>query len=399
MKKGGACRSFLRPTRAFKNLSFISAYCHIMVPVVKRIVADVKTRGRLKGKDRKMIVVEELTKKYGNCVAVDHLSFQVEKGMIYGFLGPNGAGKSTTMNAITGYLAPTSGRILIDGKDVQKEPEEAKKKVGYLPEIPPLYVDETVEEFLYFAAGLKKIPAKQRKEQVEKVMEMVGVTDVRGRLIKNISKGYKQRVGLAQAILGDPEVLILDEPSVGLDPKQIIEMRELIKKLGKEHTIILSSHVLSEVSAVCDHVMIIARGKLIASDTPEGLKKMLEGKMEILLTVKGDEQNARDVLKKLDGIDEVENAETKEKDCVRFKITCKEGVDVREALFFAFAKAQMPIMEMSHEEKSLEDVFLELTEDASQEEKDASEGKVGTDADPGEENENEAESKTVGEEK
>ena len=316
-----------------------------------------------------MIVVQDLTKQYGEHVAVDHLSFQVEKGMIYGFLGPNGAGKSTTMNMLTGYLAPTAGQILIDGKDVQKEPEEAKRKVGYLPELPPLYVDMTVEEYLAFAAELKKIPAKQRKEQLEKVMDMVGVTDVRKRLIKNISKGYKQRVGLAQAILGDPEVLILDEPSVGLDPKQIIEMRELIKKLGQDHTIILSSHILSEVSAVCDHVMIIAHGKLVASDTPEGLKKRMAGATEIVVSAKGEEEAVQAVLDSLETVKEVARLERQEQEYARFRLHCKEGMDAREELFYAFAKAGIPIMGLAHEEKSLEDVFLELTENAPQQEK------------------------------
>ena len=199
-----------------------------------------------------MIEVTNLTKQYGDHMAVDHLSFRVEKGQIYGFLGPNGAGKSTTMNIITGYIAPSEGTVTIDGKDIQKEPEEAKKQIGYLPEIPPLYVEMTVEEYLEFAAQLKKIPKAERQAQMRKVMEMTGVEDVKKRLIRNLSKGYRQRVGLAQAMLGDPEVIILDEPSVGLDPKQIIEIRDLIRRLGENHTIILSSHILSEVSAICD---------------------------------------------------------------------------------------------------------------------------------------------------
>ena len=215
-----------------------------------------------------MIEVTNLTKKYGKHTAVDHLSFRVEKGQIYGFLGPNGAGKSTTMNIITGYLAPSQGTVIVNGKDIQKEPEEAKKCIGYLPELPPVYADMTVEEYLRFAAELKKIPKAQRAEQVAKVMEMTRITDMKKRLIRNLSKGYKQRVGLAQAILGDPEVIILDEPTVGLDPKQIIEIRDLIRSLGKNHTVILSSHILSEVSAVGDHIMIISHGKLVASDSP-----------------------------------------------------------------------------------------------------------------------------------
>ena len=219
-----------------------------------------------------MIEVTNLTKKYGDHIAVDHLSFRVEKGQIYGFLGPNGAGKSTTMNIITGYLAATEGTVTIDGKDVQKDPEEAKCAIGYLPELPPLYVDMTVREYLDFVAELKKVPKKERKQQIDEVMEMTQITDMQQRLIRNLSKGYRQRVGLAQAILGYPEVIILDEPTVGLDPKQIIEIRDLIRKLGENHTVILSSHTLSEVSAVCDHIMIIAHGKLVASDSPENLQ-------------------------------------------------------------------------------------------------------------------------------
>ena len=269
------------------------------------------------GKAENMIEVTNLTKRYGEHVAVDHLSFRVEKGQIYGFLGPNGAGKSTTMNMITGYLAPSEGTVVIDGKDIQKEPEEAKRKVGYLPEIPPLYTDMTVEEYLIFAAELKKIPAKERKEQVEKVMEMTRIADMRGRLIRNLSKGYRQRVGLAQAILGDPEVLILDEPSVGLDPKQIIEIRDLIRQLGENHTIILSSHILSEVSAVCDHIMIIAHGQLVASDSPEGLQKLMKGSMELELTVKSEYERLESILKEIPGVEALEQTASPEREWLR----------------------------------------------------------------------------------
>ena len=224
-----------------------------------------------------MIEVENLTKKYGSHVAVDNLSFRVERGMIYGFLGPNGAGKSTTMNMMTGYIAATSGTVKINGYDILKNPEQAKKSIGYLPELPPVYPDMTVYEYLRFVAELKKVKKNERQVQIEDVMKQTQIEDVKGRLIKNLSKGYKQRVGLAQAIIGYPEVIILDEPTVGLDPKQIIEIRELIRELAKKHTIILSSHILSEVSAVCDHIMIISKGKLVASDTPEGLMTLLKG--------------------------------------------------------------------------------------------------------------------------
>ena len=323
-------------------------------------------RERLKN----MIEVTNLTKRYGEHVAVDHLSFRVEKGQIYGFLGPNGAGKSTTMNMITGYLAPSEGTVVIDGKDIQKEPEEAKRKVGYLPEIPPLYTDMTVEEYLIFAAELKKIPAKERKGQVEKVMEMTRIADMRGRLIRNLSKGYRQRVGLAQAILGDPEVLILDEPSVGLDPKQIIEIRDLIRQLGENHTIILSSHILSEVSAVCDHIMIIAHGQLVASDSPEGLQKLMKGSMELELTVKSEYERLESILKEIPGVEALEQTASPEKGMVKVKVMTGENRDVREAVFFALADEKLPIMEMVHSEKSLEDIFLELTDDVKPVEKD-----------------------------
>ncbi len=320
-------------------------------------------------RDGSMIEVANLTKRYGEHVAVDNLSFRVEKGQIYGFLGPNGAGKSTTMNMLTGYLAPSGGTVVIDGKDIQKEPEEAKRKVGYLPELPPLYMEMTVEEYLLFVAELKKVSAKERKKQVESVMEMTQIQDMRSRLIKNLSKGYRQRVGLAQAILGDPEVLILDEPSVGLDPKQIIEIRDLIRKLGENHTIILSSHILSEVSAVCDHIMIIAHGQLVASDSPEGLQKLMEGSMELELTVKGEYEQVEKLLKGLPDVEDLEEITLSKSEFCKVKIICKENADVREAVFFALAEARLPIMELIHTEKSLEDIFLELTEDVKPAEK------------------------------
>lgn len=315
-----------------------------------------------------MIEVTNLTKKYGDHIAVDHLSFRVEKGQIYGFLGPNGAGKSTTMNIITGYLAATEGSVTIDGKDVQKDPEEAKRSIGYLPELPPLYVDMTVGEYLQFVAELKKVPKKEREQQIAEVMEMTQITDMKERLIKNLSKGYRQRVGLAQAILGYPQVIILDEPTVGLDPKQIIEIRDLIRKLGENHTVILSSHILSEVSAVCDHIMIIAHGKLVASDSPEGLQKLMSGSQELQLTVKGSAEEAMEVLKQLSDVETVEpvtveNKAEKDADCVKLRVISKDNVDIREEVFYALAQAKLPIMEMTHLEKSLEDIFLELTED------------------------------------
>lgn len=312
-----------------------------------------------------MIEVSNLTKKYGDHIAVDHLSFRVEKGQIYGFLGPNGAGKSTTMNIITGYLAATEGTVTIDGKDVQKDPEEAKRAIGYLPELPPLYVDMTVREYLDFVAELKKVPKKERKQQIDEVMEMTQITDMQQRLIRNLSKGYRQRVGLAQAILGYPEVIILDEPTVGLDPKQIIEIRDLIRKLGENHTVILSSHILSEVSAVCDHIMIIAHGKLVASDSPENLQKLMSGSMELNLEVKGSAAAVKSALQEISQIDRIEENTEASKNVAKLKVISKENADIREQVFYALADAKLPILEMTHAEKSLEDIFLELTEDVA----------------------------------
>lgn len=317
-----------------------------------------------------MIEVSDLTKRYGNHIAVDHLSFKVEKGQIYGFLGPNGAGKSTTMNIITGYLAASEGTVTIDGHDVQQDPEGAKKCIGYLPELPPLYMDMTVKEYLRFAAELKKVPKMERGEQVQRVMDMTGITDMQDRLIKNLSKGYRQRAGLAQALLGSPEVLILDEPSVGLDPKQIIEIRDLIRELGKDHTIILSSHILSEVSAVCDHIMIISHGKLVASDSPEGLQKLMSGAEELNLTVKGSYEELQETVASLPGIQEIIQMDSAPKGgsdgCCNVLIKMDREQDIREELFYLLAEKRLPILSMTLSERSLEDIFLELTEEASE---------------------------------
>ena len=309
-----------------------------------------------------MIEVKNLVKKYGDHTAVDHLSFHVDKGQIYGFLGPNGAGKSTTMNIITGYLASTEGEVLINGHNILEEPEEAKKCIGYLPEMPPLYFDMTVGEYMNFVADLKKIPKDQKKSMVEEVMEMVKITDMKNRLIKNLSKGYRQRVGLAQAILGYPEVIILDEPTVGLDPKQIIEIRELIRKLSEEHTIILSSHILSEVSAVCDYIMIINHGKLVASDTTENLMNHSLGSNTLELTVKGEKQDVEKMLRDVEEIQKLEWKPGENEKTVSMVITTEEKTDIREKLFYMMAEAKMPILNMQFTKVSLEDIFLELTQ-------------------------------------
>ncbi len=310
-----------------------------------------------------MIEVKNLVKQYGDHVAVDHLSFTVEKGQIYGFLGPNGAGKSTTMNIMTGYLSATEGEVLINGHSIFDEPEEAKKCIGYLPELPPLYMDMTPLEYLYFVAELKKIPKSDRAQMIADIMKLVKITDVCDRLIRNLSKGYKQRVGLAQAIMGYPEIIILDEPTVGLDPKQIIEIRDLIKTLSKKHTVILSSHILSEISAVCDYVMIIAHGKLVASDTPENLSKLMLGSNVLELTVKGNKSMIREMVSALPGIDSVEVHDSTENGCVDIAVKSPQNVDVREELFYKLADAKCPIMMLRSSNMSLEEVFLELTDD------------------------------------
>lgn len=313
-----------------------------------------------------MIEISHLTKKYGSHIAVDDLSLTVEPGKIYGFLGPNGAGKSTTMNMITGYLGATSGTVKINGFDIFAQPEEAKKCVGYLPELPPLYQEMTVQEYLNFVAELKKIKKEERKKQVEEVMEMTRIMEMKNRLIRNLSKGYKQRVGLAQAILGYPEVILLDEPTVGLDPKQIIEMRELIKELGKNHTVILSSHILSEVSAVCDHIFIISKGKLVASDSTENLSHLMEGTPEIILEIKGEREAIAGVLEGMEDVSsyQVEESEEAGQEICRVTLEAQKDTDIREQLFYAFAEAKLPIYGMKTEGKSLEDVFLELTQEA-----------------------------------
>lgn len=310
-----------------------------------------------------MIEVKNLVKQYGDHIAVDHLSFIVEKGQIYGFLGPNGAGKSTTMNIMTGYLSATEGEVLINGHNIFEEPEEAKKCIGYLPEQPPLYMDMTPLEYLYFVAELKKIPKADRAQMIADIMKLVKITDVCERLIRNLSKGYKQRVGLAQAIMGYPEIIILDEPTVGLDPKQIIEIRDLIKTLSEKHTVILSSHILSEVSAVCDYVMIIAHGKLVASDTPDNLSKLMLGSNVLDLTIKGNKTMIHEMVSALPDIDSMEVHDSAEPGCVDIVVKSPQNVDVREELFYKFSEAKCPIMMMKSSNMSLEEVFLELTTD------------------------------------
>ena len=312
-----------------------------------------------------MIEVKNLKKRYGDFEAVRGVSFSVEKGMIYGFLGPNGAGKSTTMNIITGCLAATEGEVTVNGCDIYEDPIGAKSAIGYLPEQPPLYTDMTPDEYLAFVGQAKGLTGDKLYKEIDRVIAKTGLTDYADRLIKNLSKGYKQRVGIAQALLGDPEIIILDEPTVGLDPRQIIEIRDLIKELGRDHTVILSSHILTEISAVCDYVIIIAHGQIVASDTLENLTKAYEGKNYIDLTVRGDEAAVRRAVESIPGVLAVE-IEPKPLGQLHVRISTDSAADdIRETVFFRFADARMPILSMEYEEVTLEKVFLELTGEAA----------------------------------
>lgn len=314
-----------------------------------------------------MIEVKHLTKRYGKHTAVDDISFTVQDGCIYGLLGPNGAGKSTTMNMITGYLAPTGGTVAIDGHDVQEEPKEAKACIGYLPEIPPLYTDMTVTEYLEFVADLKGIKKNEIKPMLADIMDKIKITHVSGKVIKNLSKGYRQRVGLAQALVGYPEVLILDEPTVGLDPKQIIEIRDVIKDLSKTHTIILSSHILSEVSAVCNRVIIINKGRVIAVDTPERLSDNL-GQNSIKVKVKGDRDAVLSAFKEDTAFTSAEEEYTNEDGTVELVIKGAENTDPREAAFDNAVRNGFKLLMLKSDKMSLEEVFLQVTENAAEEE-------------------------------
>ena len=308
-----------------------------------------------------MIEVKNLVKKYGNHTAVDHLNFTIEEGHVYGFLGPNGAGKSTTMNIMTGYLGVFEGEVLINGHDILKETEEAKKQIVYLPELPPLYMELTVREYLEFVAELKGIAKNKREESINEVEKMVKIWEVENRLIRNLSKGYRQRVGLAQAVLGFPKIIILDEPSVGLDPKQIIEIRELIRQLAKKHTVILSSHILAEVREVCDYILIISKGKLVASDTPENLERNLGDSDLIEIETKASPDEVRRILETVDGIRSISTKHL-ENGITWAQVQEKKNTDIREKVFQAFAQNHQPLLKLNPLQVSLEDVFMELTQ-------------------------------------
>lgn len=317
-----------------------------------------------------MIQVEHLTKRYSGHTAVEDISFQVPEGTICGLLGPNGAGKSTTMNVLTGYISASEGKVSIAGWDILEQPAKAKACVGYLPEQPPLYLDMTPAEYLDFAAELKDVARKERSQQVAQVMERTGLVEFQHRLIKQLSKGYRQRVGLAAALLGNPKVIILDEPTVGLDPAQVIEIRSLIRELGREHTVILSSHILSEVSALCDHVLIIAKGKLVAQGTPEELARQLEAKTQLRVTALGQAQPVQQALQCLEGVESIQILEQKG-DEVTVELQVAQGLDLRAAVSENLAKAGCPVLGLLVDTMSLEDVFLQLTEQQEPEQQEA----------------------------
>lgn len=307
-----------------------------------------------------MVEVKNLTKRYGNMTAVDDISFTVETGEILGFLGPNGAGKSTTMNIITGYISSTKGTVTIDGHEILDNPKEAKKKIGYLPEIPPLYVDMTVRKYLSFMFDLKKVKLP-KKEHIDEVMRLVKISDVSERIIKNLSKGYRQRVGFAQALLGNPPVLILDEPTVGLDPQQIIEIRNLIKSLGKKHTVIFSSHVLSEISATCDRIIVISNGKLVADAKTAELSTSISGEQKLRLDIDGSQNEALNALKTIPGILKVRKNRDIGENVSRYIVEYQNGVDVRRNVFKAIAATNCAIIDMQSGNETLEESFLQLT--------------------------------------
>ncbi len=314
-----------------------------------------------------MIEVKNVTKKYGSFTAVDNISFNIEEGEIVGLLGPNGAGKSTTMNMITGFIEPTEGEIIIDGNDILKKPKKAKKQIGYMPEGVPLYNDLTVKEFVNYMADLKMVPRKEKKENIQKVLEQTNLVEVQNKLIRNLSRGYKQRVSMAGALVGNPKILILDEPTVGLDPKQITEIRALIKSLGKEHTVILSSHILSEISQICEKVIIINKGKIIAIDTPENLEEKVKDENAVTLTVEDKENKIEEVTKQIKGIKELKLIKDNEDGTKDYVIVSEEKMDIRKEIFEKYAKAHITIFELKKRETTLEDAFMKLIENKNEE--------------------------------
>ena len=309
-----------------------------------------------------MIEVKNITKKYGSFTAVDNISFKIEEGEIIGLLGPNGAGKSTTMNMITGYIEPTEGEIKVEGYDISKKPKKAKAQIGYMPEGVPLYSDLTVKEFVTYMAELKKVDRKTRKEKVEKIIKQTGLKDVEKKLTRNLSRGYKQRVSMAGALVGEPKILILDEPTVGLDPKQITEIRSLIKELGKTHTIILSSHILSEVSQICNKVIIINKGKIVAIDTPENLEKKVSNNNTTYVIVEDTENKIETMKEKIPEIKDIKLIKENEDGTKEYVLESDKDVDLRKIVFNEFAKENITIFEMKKADTTLEDAFMKLIE-------------------------------------
>ena len=310
-----------------------------------------------------MITVKNVCKKYGSFVAVDNISFEINDGEIIGLLGPNGAGKSTTMNMLTGFIEPTSGEILINGFNISKKSKKAKANIGYMPENVPLYKDLTVKEFINYMAELKYVKGKDKKKMVSDIMAKTNLTDVQNKLIKNLSRGYKQRVSMAGALVGNPKILILDEPTVGLDPKQITEIRDLIKSLAKDHTIIISSHILSEISQMCKKVIILNKGKLIAIDTPENLENKVSKNNVILVTVEDSENKIKNVVKEIPEITEIKLIKKNDDNTIQYSLTAKENSDIRKIVFEKFAKEGITIFELKKSETTLEDAFIDLIED------------------------------------
>ena len=315
-----------------------------------------------------MIQVENITKKYGSFTAVNNINFEIEEGEIIGFLGPNGAGKSTTMNMITGFIEPTSGKIIVDGYDISKKPRKAKRQIGYMPEGVPLYSDLTVKEFVTYMAELKGVPKKERKEKVKKAIKETGLEDVENKLTRNLSRGYKQRVSMAGALVSNPKVIILDEPTVGLDPKQVTEIRALIKELGREHTVILSSHILSEVSQICNRVIIINNGQIVAIDTPENLEKKVVKDNSIYVTVEDTENKMETIKGKLTNVKEIKLITENEDKTKKYMITADSDVDLRKNVFETFAKEEITIFEMKKSDATLEDAFMQLIDTKKEDE-------------------------------
>ena len=314
-----------------------------------------------------MIEIQNVSKRYGNKLAVNDISFTIKKGEILGFLGRNGAGKSTTMNIVTGYISASSGRVLLDGYDILENPREFKRRIGYLPEMPPLYMDMTVDEYLKFVCSIKDVKKSYIKSHLDDITELIRITDVRGRLIKNLSKGYKQRVGMAQALVGNPEVVIMDEPTVGLDPKQIIEIRKLIKQLGEDHTIVLSSHILHEVADVCERVVIINQGKIVAQDTLDNLTKSISDSSRFRLRIAGPEREVQKIIRDIPGTRSVDEMGCKEPESYDFLVEADRNADIRRPLFNQMSKLGYPILMLRPMDIELEDIFLQLTTDKGEE--------------------------------